>query len=109
MIEKEEAIIDLEEIEDFELEEPVYQVWAIGYEADDRDNPIQSRMLLETTDPDEAERLAKDVYEGPQDIADMFSDDLHYLVIEVEALVDVDGTKENLYNTYHRIVEITKK
>lgn len=106
---EEEFAIDPEEIEDFPLEEPVYQVWAVGYKADDRNNPIQDRMLLETPDPDEAENLAKAVYDDPQDTVDMFNDNIKYLVIEVEALVDVDGAKESLYNTYHRVIEITRK
>lgn len=101
--------IDSDEIDDFQLEEPIYRVSVSGYKTDDFDGVAQSTVLLETKDPEEAENLAKSVYDDPRTVLDRFDDSVRYLVIEVETLVDLDGAEEDVYNTYHRIVEIVRK
>jgi hypothetical protein len=101
-----------EDLEDFEEDMPVtYEVWAIGYDANDKITDAEL-FLGEFTDPDKAIEKAKsltfsDVIQLAADEDCTIPDEpVAYLSIEVETVVedteDEDGGTVNLGSVYQR-------
>ena len=82
-----DEIIDLEGLDDFELEQPLYQVWAIGYEEDKQTAGLEV-LVNEYHDPDEAVEYAKKYVVEERFKTLSIPDNVHYLSIEVEEVVD---------------------
>lgn len=106
-----------EDLEDFNEETPVtYEVWAIGYTADDE--VTDTDMLIgEFTDPDQAVEKAKaitlaDIVHQAADEHDGSepADDVAYISIEVETVVDdeEEGTM-NVGTVYKRTIVLMEE
>lgn len=105
------AIVE-ELIKDIEVPADVpvaYEVWAIGYDEEDR--ATDAEMLLGTfDDPDQAVFRAKDITLA--DVVNMVDDDcevnnnVHYISIEVETVVPDDEGNMNSGTIYKKTIEI---
>jgi len=92
----EEKDLCLDELDDFDLETPVYQVWALGYDENDCITDF-SKLFGTFKDPDTAVKYAENLNPTiPTAIA--------YVSLEVETVVDEDGEEENVGSIYRRII-----
>ena len=97
--------------EDFEMGKPVFEVWAFGYNEDDQITDFDF-TLFSSENPDEAVAYAKHVVENEDldlitDLTDI-PEDVAYLGIEVEEVVDVEGIDTNQGSIYHGHIIIKK-
>lgn len=97
--------------DDFEIEQADYQVWAFGYDADDQITDFEF-SLFSSKNPDEAVAYAKHLVENED--AEMITEltdipnDVAYLGIEVEEVVEVEGVETNQGSIYHGHIIIKK-
>lgn len=97
--------------EDFDVEKADYQVWAFGYDEDDQITDFEF-SLFSSKNPDEAVAYAKHLVENEDvemitELTDI-PEDVAYLGIEVEEVVDVEGIETNAGSIYHGNILIKK-
>ena len=111
-MEKEKLEAEFEEFEeDFNMEKADYQVWVFGYDADDQITDFEV-LLFTSKDADTAVAYDKSIVEDEDvevisDHADI-PEDIAYLGIEVEEVVDVEGMETNAGSIYHGNILIKK-
>ena len=97
--------------EDFDLETGEFQVWAIGYDEDDMITDFEV-CVFSSKDADEAVFFAKHLVEDEDldSITDLatITDDVAYLGVEVEEVVEVEGVETNQGSIYHGHIIIKK-
>lgn len=90
--------------EDFDLKTGEFQVWAIGYDEDDQITDFDF-PLFSSKDADEAVAYAKTLVEDAEiemitELTDI-PEDVAYVEIEVEEVVEVEGIETNQGSIYH--------
>lgn len=92
----EEITKDLDsDLGDFELEQPIYQVWVIGY--DENKQPAGLEVLVnEYRDPEKAVEYAKKYVFEERFMTLSIPDNVRNLGIEVEEVVNRDGVSEGV-------------
>ena len=97
--------------EDFEIERADYQVRAFGYDADDQITDFEL-LLFSSKNPDEAVAYARHLVEKEDaemitELADI-PNDVAYLGVEVEEVVEVEGVETNQGSIYRGNILIQK-
>ena len=91
--------IDPNSIEDFEVKEPVYQVWLFRY--DENDSIIDDEFIQEFSKFDLAKVRADELAEDETELSGYFTDKTAYVGIEVEEVVVIEnGWEENQGSLY---------
>ena len=82
--------------EDVDLKEATYQVWILGYNADDEF--VEEHMLDEFTDPDPAMEAARHYFENnlTSKIIEQLNPETAYVNLLVETVVDLGDYDENV-------------
>ena len=97
--------------EDFEVKPAEYQVWALGYDEEDMITDFEV-CVFSSKDADEAVFFAKHLVEDEDldSITDLatITDDVAYLGVEVEEVVEVDGEETNQGSIYHGHIIVKK-
>jgi len=93
--------------EDFEEKDASYQVWMLGYDADQNITDF-SEKLFESMDPERAINFAKAYVTGCDIENKTFPDNVEYVEVLVETVVEVEGYEENVGNLFDEFVEIKK-
>lgn len=94
-----EIEIDPNSIEDFESDQPVFQVCVFKYDEDD--NIISSDFISESADYDASKKRAESLVNDPLELSQYFDDGVAYVGVEVEEVVKFeDGYEENQGSLY---------
>jgi len=109
----EEMMKDLkkeDEVEDFELVKPDFEVWALGYNKDNQITDFEV-LLLSSESPDQAIAWAKKAVEDTDTLTRLLKtnnvtipEDVTCLSIEVEETVNVDGVATNAGSIFHETI-----
>ena len=93
--------------EDFDTENAEYQVWILGYDENykitDFDKKLRSYSLAESAVKFAEKYVADGEYEN-----ETIPDNVKYLEVLVETVLDVEGYEENVGNLFDETVEIKK-
>lgn len=100
--------------EDFDIMKPDFEVWAFGYDENDRITDFEV-LLLSSENPDQSVAWAKQIVED-KDFLDRLllannvsiPEDVAYLGIEVEETVNVEGIATNAGSIYYGNILIKK-
>lgn len=98
--------IDPNSIEDFEAKPAEYQVWVFKY--DDLDNIKDDTFVQSFSTPEAAIAHAQDMVDNPSSLSKYFTDDVAYIQVEVETVVDVEDHTENIGSLFNEFVNNPK-
>lgn len=100
-------IEEIDELEDFDTKEAVYQVWLLGYDAEDRitDFSLCVYQGKELTDAlDYADRIINEEISYETECFEEFPENA-YITLEVETVVtDEDGNEENIESVFEKLI-----
>ena len=91
--------------EDFVAENGIYQVWILGYNEEQSITDF-SEKLYEAKDPERTINFAKAYISGCDIENSTFPDDVKYVEVLVETIVELDGCEVNVGNLFDEYVEI---
>lgn len=94
--------------DNFELQDPIYEVWIIGYDADQNITDYE-KLVDSDTNIDKAIKKAEAIYDDPREVVKDLPAGVSVIGIEVETVVDIDGVATNTNSVYQRRIEIVKK
>lgn len=98
--------LDVSEIDDFDAKPASYQVWGIGYDAD-QNITDHCCLVNESRDPEKAISMAQDVVADlKKHIPLAIYDAVTYIEILVETVVDVEGVDTNVGTLFSEITKI---
>lgn len=94
--------------DDVELDQPRYEVWGFCY--DENDNILDREIHFGTfDDPDPAVAKAKYLVDQPDALVLLTTDEVAYMSIEVETVIDLDGMSQNDATLFQEIVILRRK
>lgn len=96
-----ELVID----EDFEAPEATYQVWVLGYTKDEAITDFEV-LVNESKDPNRMIEYAKKYIEEKRYETMTFPEDVAYIEILVETVVDIDDYESNEGTLFTGVVEL---
>ena len=99
----EEKDLDLEELEDFDLSEATYQVWA--FTLDEEQNVLGDSLLEEFNNPEDAINHAKAIARILEDTI-REDDQPPYVEIVVETVVDFGDYDENVATIFRDVIKL---
>jgi hypothetical protein len=91
--------------EDFEAKDAKYQLWLLGYDADQNITDFEF-LVNESKDPVRMIAQAKQYIEERKYLNRSFPQDVAYLEVIVETVVDVEGYEENVGTLFDEYVKI---
>lgn len=91
--------------EEFEEQDAIYQVWALGYDANQNITDF-SEKLFESSDPEVAVSFAKDYITSNKAEERAFPEDVAYLEILVETIIMVDDMESNAGNLFDDYISL---
>ena len=100
------AELDLDSVEDFDAKPAKYQVWVLGYDADQNITDYE-QLLGEFTDPELAVKYANKVT-GDINSSEQtgLPTEVVYLEVLVETVVDVEDIETNVGNLFDETIKI---
>lgn len=99
--------LDLDSVEDFEAKPAKYQVWALGYDADQNITDYE-QLLGEFTDPELAVKYANKVVNDIDNTDQLkLSANVEYVEVLVETVVDIEGMEVNVGNLFDDTIKIS--
>lgn len=94
--------IDPNSIPDFEEQDADYQVWVFTY--DDLDNIIGDNFVQSFETPEAAIFHAQELVDNPSSLKKYFKDNVAYVQVEVETVVEVEDHTENIGSLFNEFV-----
>ena len=91
--------------EDFEAEPAKYQFWLLGYDVNQNITDFEF-LVNEADDPDPMIAQAKQYLDEEKYKKRTFPDNIKFLEVLVETVVNVEGYEENVGTLFDEIVEI---
>lgn len=97
---------EFDELDDFDLQEPVYQVWILGINDDETVNDF-SECLYESKYPDDAINYAKDFIDSEEYKTMQINS--NKIEIVVETVVIYDSSEENIGTLFSEEINLKEE
>ena len=92
-------------LDDFDAKDAMYQVWILGYDENENITDFEV-MLNESKDAESMVEYAKNYVEEERYETMTFPDDVKYIEVLVETVVDLEGYNENVGTLFSKIIKI---
>lgn len=92
-------------LDDFDAKDATYQVWVLGY--DENENITDFEVLVdESKDAESMVEYATNYVEEERYGTIAFPDEVKYIEVLVETIVDLEGYDENVGTLFSKIIKI---
>ena len=92
-------------LDDFDAKDAMYQVWVLGY--DENENITDFEVLVnESKDAESMVEYAERYVEEERYGTMSFPDEIKYIEVLVETIVDLEGYDENVGTLFSKIVKV---
>ena len=92
-------------LDDFDAKDAMYQVWVLGY--DDNENITDFEVMIdESKDAESMVEYAERYVEEERYGTMTFPDEVKYIEVLVETIVDLEGYNENVGTLFSKIVKV---
>ena len=92
-------------LDDFDAKDAMYQVWVLGY--DENENITDFEVLVdESKDAESMVEYAERYVEEERYGTMTFPDEVKYIEVLVETIVDLEGYNENVGTLFSKIVKV---
>ena len=92
-------------LDDFDAKDATYQVWVLGY--DENENITDFEVMVdESKDAESMVEYAERYVEEERYGTMTFPDDVKYIEVLVETIVDLEGYDENVGTLFSKIVKV---
>ena len=92
-------------LDDFDAKDAMYQVWVLGY--DENENITDFEVLVnESKDAESMVEYAERYVEEERYGTMVFPDEVKYIEVLVETIVDLEGYNENVGTLFSKIVKV---
>ena len=92
-------------LDDFDAKDAMYQVWVLGY--DDNENITDFEVMIdESKDAESMVEYAERYVEEERYGTMTFPDEVKYIEVLVETIVDLEGYDENVGTLFSKIVKV---
>ena len=92
-------------LDDFDAKDAMYQVWVLGY--DENENITDFEVLVnESKDAESMVEYAERYVEEERYGTMSFPDEVKYIEVLVETIVDLEGYNENVGTLFSKIVKV---
>ena len=92
-------------LDDFDAKDAMYQVWVLGY--DENENITDFEVLVnESKDAESMVECATNYVEEERYGTMSFPDEVKYIEVLVETIVDLEGYDENVGTLFSKIVKV---
>ncbi len=92
-------------LDDFDAKDATYQVWVLGY--DENENITDFEVMVdESKDAESMVEYATNYVEEERYGTMTFPDEVKYIEVLVETIVDLDGYDENVGTLFSKIVKV---
>ena len=92
-------------LDDFDAKDAMYQVWILGY--DENENITDFEVVLnESKDAESMVEYAKNYVEEERYGTMTFPDDVKYIEVLVETVVELEGYDENVGTLFSKIIKV---
>ena len=92
-------------LDDFDAKDATYQVWVLGY--DENENITDFEVLVdESKDAESMVEYAEQYVEEERYGTMTFPDEVKYIEVLVETIVDLEGYDENVGTLFSKIVKV---
>ena len=92
-------------LDDFDAKDATYQVWVLGY--DENENITDFEVMVdESKDAESMVEYAENYVEEERYGTMTFPDEVKYIEVLVETIVDLEGYDENVGTLFSKIVKV---
>ena len=92
-------------LDDFDAKDAMYQVWVLGY--DENENITDFEVMIdESKDAESMVEYAERYVEEERYGTMSFPDEVKYIEVLVETIVDLEGYNENVGTLFSKIVKV---
>ena len=95
-------------LDDFDAKDATYQVWVLGYDENENITDFEV-MVSESKDAESMVEYANNYVEEERYGTMEFPDEVKYIEVLVETVVDLEDYDENVGTLFSKIVKIKKK
>ena len=92
-------------LDDFDAKDATYQVWVLGYDENENITDFEV-MVHESKDAESMVEYAENYVEEERYGTMTFPDEVKYIEVLVETVVDLEGYDENVGNLFSKIVKV---
>ena len=92
-------------LDDFDAKDATYQVWILGYDENENITDFEV-MLNESKDAESMVEYAKNYVEEERYETIAFPDEVKYIEVLVETIVDLEDYTENVGTLFSKIIKI---
>ena len=92
-------------LDDFDAKDAMYQVWILGYDENENITDFEV-MLNESKDAESMVEYAKKYVEEERYETIAFPDEVKYIEVLVETIVDLEDYTENVGTLFSKIIKI---
>ena len=93
------------DLDDFEAKDATYQVWVLGYDENEAATDLEV-LINESKDAESMVEYATNCVEEEHYKTMTFPDDVKYIEVLVETVVDLEGYNENVGTLFSKIIKI---
>ena len=92
-------------LDDFDAKDAMYQVWVLGYDENEHITDFEV-MVNESKDAESMVEYAERYVEEERYGTMTFPDEIKYIEVLVETIVDLEGYNENVGTLFSKIVKV---
>ena len=100
-----EELLEELNLDDFEAKDATYQVWVLGYDENEHITDFEV-MVNESKDAESMVEYAECYVEEERYGTMVFPDEIKYIEVLVETVVDLEDYDENVGNLFSKIVKV---
>ena len=93
------------DLDDFDAKDATYQVWVLGYDENEHITDFEV-MVNESKDAESMVEYAERYVEEERYGTMAFPDEVKYIEVLVETIVDLEGYNENVGTLFSKIVKV---
>ena len=93
------------DLDDFDAKDATYQVWVLGYDENEHITDFEV-MVNESKDAESMVEYAERYVEEERYGTITFQDEVKYIEVLVETIVDLEGYDENVGTLFSKIVKV---
>lgn len=105
MKDKFDELLEELNLDDFDAKDATYQVWVLGYDENEHITDFEV-MVNESKDAESMVEYATNYVEEERYGTMTFPDDVKYIEVLVETVVDLEGYNENVGTLFSKIIKI---
>lgn len=105
MEDKFDELLEELNLDDFDAKDATYQVWVLGYDENEHITDFEV-MIDESKDAESMVECATNYVEEERYGTMMFPDDVKYIEVLVETVVDLEDYTENVGTLFSKIIKI---